>query len=235
MLSEVDQRRFLVLLCLRCSNGDVTLRDADVAFQLRITPEQWTETKAVLMGKKLITQHNKPVAWERRQYDSDSSNERVQRYRERMKQRRNVTETPPETEIETETESNSKSLARSSLADSHAIYECYPRKVGRKAALRAIELAITRVQEGEYGRPFTREEAVEGIKRRTIMFATSTAGKQGKYTPHATTWFNRSSYLDDPKEWESGDQHSGAEQHSQRNRENILIGLGLSTNVGESG
>ena len=26
MLSEIDQRRYLMLLCLRCCNGDVTLQ-----------------------------------------------------------------------------------------------------------------------------------------------------------------------------------------------------------------
>ncbi len=45
MLSEVDQRRFIMLLCLRCSNDDVTLHDDEVAFQLRISSEEFTETK----------------------------------------------------------------------------------------------------------------------------------------------------------------------------------------------
>ena len=29
MLSEQDQRRFIMLLCLRCSNGDVTLHASE--------------------------------------------------------------------------------------------------------------------------------------------------------------------------------------------------------------
>ena len=62
-LSESDQRRFMMLLCLRCSNGDVTLHETDVAFQLRITDEQWMITKAILVERGLIDLDNKPLAW----------------------------------------------------------------------------------------------------------------------------------------------------------------------------
>ena len=108
MLSEQDQRRFLMLLCLRCSNGDVTLHETEIAFQLRITSDEWAATKAVLVERNLISQDNKPTAWESRQYASDSSAARVRKHREALKlsQKRkcNVTVTPPETETETETE-----------------------------------------------------------------------------------------------------------------------------------
>ena len=40
MLSEVDQRRYIMLLRLRCGNGDVTFHDDEVAFQLRINSEE---------------------------------------------------------------------------------------------------------------------------------------------------------------------------------------------------
>jgi hypothetical protein len=110
MLSEADQRRFLMLLCLRCGNGDVTLHETEIAFQLRISNEQWGETKAVLLAKNLITEDNKPTAWESRQYASDSSRERVARHRENKKKHCNVTVTPPETETETETEKKKPSV-----------------------------------------------------------------------------------------------------------------------------
>ena len=53
-----------------------------------------------------------PIAWDKRQYRSDKSAERVRRYRKRLKEQQdidmkrycNVTVTPPETETETETE-----------------------------------------------------------------------------------------------------------------------------------
>jgi hypothetical protein len=108
MLSEADQRRYLMLLCMRCSNGDVTLHDDEIAFQLRISNEQWLATKAVLVAKGLIDGDAKPTAWEKRQYASDSSAARVAAHRERVKQACNVTVTPPETETETETETEAE-------------------------------------------------------------------------------------------------------------------------------
>lgn len=81
MLSEKDQRRYIMLLCLRCCNGDVTLHDEEVSFQLRISNEEWMSTKSILMDKKLIDEASKPVAWDKRQFASDSSAERVAKHR----------------------------------------------------------------------------------------------------------------------------------------------------------
>ena len=85
MLSEQDQRRYIMVLCLRCSNGDVTLQDGEVAFQLRISNEEWLKSKSTFMEKNLTDDNNRPVAWDVRQYVSDSSNERVKRLRQRRK------------------------------------------------------------------------------------------------------------------------------------------------------
>ncbi len=63
MLSESDQRRYVMLLCLRCSNGDVTLHDDEIAFQLRISNEEWVSTKAVLVNKGLIKDCNEICNW----------------------------------------------------------------------------------------------------------------------------------------------------------------------------
>lgn len=103
MLSEVEQRRYLMLLCLRCSNGNVTLHETEVAFQLRISVEEWTTTKAVLVAKGLVDEDGKPTAWEKRQFDSDTSAARVSKHRENKKQRCNVTETKSNA-LDTETE-----------------------------------------------------------------------------------------------------------------------------------
>lgn len=104
MMSEADQRRFVMLLCLRCSNGDVTLQDNEIAFQLRVTPEEWAHTKSAFLARNLIDQTNRIVAWDRRQFVSDSSAARVARHREKVKQARNVTVTPPDTDTDTDTE-----------------------------------------------------------------------------------------------------------------------------------
>lgn len=104
MMSEAYQRRFLMVMCLRCSNGDVTLHDEEIAFQLRISNEDWQETKTVFVAKNLIDNCNDVVAWDKRQFLSDSSAVRVARHRERKKQKCNVTVTPPDTYTDTYTE-----------------------------------------------------------------------------------------------------------------------------------
>lgn len=102
MMSEADQRRFIMLLCLRCSNDDVTLHETEIAFQMRITDEQWQATKALFLSKGLITEDCQPTAWNKRQFVSDSSKARVAAHRAKKKQQRNVTVTPPDTDTDTE-------------------------------------------------------------------------------------------------------------------------------------
>lgn len=113
MLSEADQRRYVMLLCLRCSNGDETLHDSQIAFHLRISEQDWETTKKRFIDLKLIDSCNKITNWEKRQYLSDSSTARVREYRERKKQECNVSVTAsngcetvsvtsPETETDTE-------------------------------------------------------------------------------------------------------------------------------------
>lgn len=126
MLSEKDQRRYIMLLCLRCCNGDVTLQNEEVSFQLRISIDEWEETKAVLMEKNLIDEDAKPTAWDKRQYKSDSSADRVARHRAKkaiQKQSCNVTETKcnavdteTETETDTETETETEELPIGNLS-----------------------------------------------------------------------------------------------------------------------
>lgn len=93
MLSESMQRRYVMILCLRCCNDNVTLQDEEVAFQLRLSNDEWLETKSVLMSKNLITEHNVPASWDKRQMSSDSSAERVRKHRTQKKRYSNVTET----------------------------------------------------------------------------------------------------------------------------------------------
>ena len=39
------------------------------------------------------------------------------------------------------------------------------------------------------------------LLERTRLFANSSAGNRGRFTPYAATWFSRESYLDDEQEW----------------------------------
>lgn len=107
MLTEADQRRYIMVLCIRC-NGDVTLQDEEVAFQLRVSNEEWAKTKAVLVEKNLLKSDNNPTAWDKRQYASDSSAERVRKHRE-VKRNGDVTlQKQPDNAVDSDTDTDKK-------------------------------------------------------------------------------------------------------------------------------
>jgi hypothetical protein len=67
-LSEADQRRFLMLLCLR-GKGAIQPTDYDVADALGIDSGDWERTKGKLIDRGLIDSQNRVVNWDRRQRD----------------------------------------------------------------------------------------------------------------------------------------------------------------------
>lgn len=90
------------------------------------------------------------------------------------------------------------------MMDFMEVYRAYPRHKEPRTALRAIEKAHKRLTSGN--------EVVAGLLRggdcaydfllqRALQFAASPAGRKGEFTPYPATWFNASSYLEDPREW----------------------------------
>ncbi len=72
------------------------------------------------------------------------------------------------------------------------IYNFYPRRVAKQAAIKAITKAIA-------------ENGVSSIETATKAYAKAVASypeDDKKFIPHPATWFNRGSYEDDPSEWE---------------------------------
>lgn len=88
MLREADQRRLTMIFCLRC-NGHVTLQDEEVTFLLRISNDEWLVTKALFIERGFIDYNNEILNWDKRQFLSDSSKNRVAAYRERNKKTSN--------------------------------------------------------------------------------------------------------------------------------------------------
>jgi len=82
------------------------------------------------------------------------------------------------------------------------IYDAYPRKVGRAAALRAIVKAC------HYNDPATIEAAAQkfGALWEGVPIDRMT------YVPHPATWFNQERFLDDPATWPSPKPEDRAEQ-----------------------
>jgi hypothetical protein len=111
-LPAEDFRGWVNLLCLATRNGGTLPPVSDVAFALRMD-EHGTRTllERLLSGGLLDKRsggtdgfHYAPHSWAERQYKSDTSTERVKRFRQRNE---TATETPPETETESETEEGS--------------------------------------------------------------------------------------------------------------------------------
>lgn len=95
---------------------------------------------------------------------------------------------------------------RTVLASS--IYALYPRKIGKAAALKAIEKAIVAVAASkatEKHEDFAGDEgkATAWLQRRVKEFALSEHGSNWdrNFVPYPATWFNASRYDDDELEW----------------------------------
>lgn len=182
MMSEAYQRRFIMLLCMRCGNDDVTLHDDEVAFQLRISTDEWVATKAAFIAKDLIGEDNSPLAWDRRQFRSDSSAERVRKHREGKKKAgvtRNVTETPPEADTEADTDNPSIPVSGSDTVVSAPEPESPPPLATRDAiSIRATELTVLLHRRGatlQASDPRVRKWAETGITDAQALTALDTA------------------------------------------------------------
>ena len=107
MLSEAMQRRYVMLMCLKCSETLETLHETEIAFQLRLSQEELDETKKLFVSKNFIDKHWNLLNWDKRQFISDSSTMRVRKHRDNKKQPSNANETlqkRPSNAIDTDTD-----------------------------------------------------------------------------------------------------------------------------------
>lgn len=184
MLSEINQRRLIMLFCIRC-NGTVTLQDEQVAFQLRISMDEWLASKATFIDKNFINNDNEVLNWDKRQFVSDSSAERVAKHRERMKQSSNVTVTPPE-QNRTDTEHNITEQIY--MSDFDVFWSEYPKKVGKEAARKA----------------WLKSNPNINIVLNTLSWQKESNQwfvNNGKFVPNPATWINQHRWEDEqPRE-----------------------------------
>lgn len=97
LLDETLQRRFIMLLCLAGAGVTPTSDVSEVDFLLRIGVSECERTRSILVSKGLIDENWFPKKWTKRQFESDSSTERVKRFRKRQKGvSEDVTETASE-------------------------------------------------------------------------------------------------------------------------------------------
>ena len=85
LLPETFQRRYVMLLCLKCRGDIPGLSDEEIACYLRIGEDDATKTKERLLSKGLILNDWTPTAWDKRQFLNDLSTERVRKFRAKVK------------------------------------------------------------------------------------------------------------------------------------------------------
>lgn len=81
LLSEQMQRRFVMLLCSRCKTEVLT--DTVIGFQWRMSVEDVAETKRVFIAAGFIDDTWTVMNWNKRQFVSDNTNDRVKKYRDK--------------------------------------------------------------------------------------------------------------------------------------------------------
>ena len=97
------------------------------------------------------------------------------------------------------------------------IYNAYPRKEGKGAAMTKINRAVARLVKGEAPHEsMTKLEAQRYLMRRVLEYARSPAGSQPDKSkiPHPSTWFHQKRYDDDQSNWHRMEMRNGR-QHSK--------------------
>lgn len=180
--------------------------DADaIAEMLAIETDQAQAIHDALEAKGLIAS-GKICSWDRRQFKSDDSAERVRKHRASKKsvsnQHNNDTVTigngdvtPPETETETERSTSvanapevssiPKNSARNPMKGAfERFWSGYPLKVGKRKAEAAYDRAWRRCETDD-----PEAEIRDGLKRCAPLW-------EPEFIPHPTTWLNRDGWLD---------------------------------------
>jgi len=182
------------VLCIASKHGGVLPSLDDLSFELRLptlvckTEIDMLKAAGLIDGDKKL----KPHGWEKRQYKSDTSTDRVKRFRERS---RNVTETvsetAPDTDTETDTETDTKQNKRNpivplksrsaSSAEFDAFWSVYPKRIGRGLAEKAWKKALT----------FAPASEITSVARSYPW------NSDPQFIPHPATWLNQRRWQDD--------------------------------------
>ena len=125
-----DQRHYVFILCIKNAGlldkeyAQPGMLERIVSKRLGLFGESFESARKRLVEADLIDSSFQPVAWDKRQFLSDTSAERTKAYRERMKRHGDVTVTVQETETDTDTEEDSTQKA-GALCPHQSIVDLY--------------------------------------------------------------------------------------------------------------
>ena len=116
LLAFEDRWHFVALLCCKGQgilDGNMQFLHRSIAVKLGVQVRELEEIARRLSEVGLIDAETlQPIAWNERQFLSDSSTERVRAYRNRMKRSRNVTVTAQDTDTDTDKDINTNTRRR---------------------------------------------------------------------------------------------------------------------------
>jgi hypothetical protein len=179
----------------------VPVESAEKAINAFLSADEWSRTKTD-EGKRI-----EPIdgGWRLLNYRKyrdirDDENRRIQNAEAQARFRsKQVSQSKPEVssgkptgkpiaEAEAEAEADHKESTIVRDANATVIYEFYPRKVGKPAAIKAIKRALMKF-------------SYELVLEKTKAYAAARAGEDQQFTPHPATWFNQQRFNDDSSTW----------------------------------
>lgn len=215
MMSEVMQRRYIMIMCLRCSNELVTLHETEIAFHLRITDDELAETKALFIAKGFIDEQWSLLNWEKRQFKSDSSAERVSRHRANKKAASNGDVTLQKRKsnaLDTDTDTDNKNHSASVPDDGFDLFwKAYPKKKSRGDALKAW-------------RKLKSKRETLALIQSALAWQTKTQDwtkDGGQFIPYPASYLNSQGWLDAPTTGEPVTQAMTREDAEAKRREQL--------------
>lgn len=217
LLAYEDRWHFVALLCCKGSGildeKDPILKRRKVAIKLGLSQAELDEVVRRLAEVNLVTNETlQPVSWNKRQYKSDNSTERVRRCRERKKQQSDETEVKrfrnaPDTEVL----SNDKTYT----VDFEEFWKAYPKREGsnpKKPAAQKYKSALKRA---------THDEIMEGVNAYAAHCVSKQITSTG-YVAQAQTWLAQDRWTeewsDTSNEWEHQKQKRAAAAFAEARR-----------------
>ena len=160
----------------------------------------WLECGRIVdqaMGVEGFANALRRVGWmtgceEAAQANGDAPSAKPTRRRKPKAEQVEPVETQPAREPEVVTEPKPAATTTSPAHQAEIIYQAYPRKVARPAAIQAIRRALQ-------GRDF------DWLLWRVQKYAECVEGSSKKFIPHPATWFNQARYDDDESDWANTD------------------------------
>lgn len=197
-MDETLQRRFIMFLCLQCSGEYERLTDDELAFALRISSDELAKSKDVFTQKGFIDENGKISNWNKRQYKSDNSTERVRKHRETFQKRDETFQKRPQIQItDTDTDKNPDRASAKpepvvepdGFAD---IRKAYPKRAGSQRWQDALTAYRARLKEG-----VTPDEILAGVERYAAFVRAD--GKEGTpYVQQAATFIGKNRGYTEP-------------------------------------